>query len=444
MKSSWDVLVVGGGIGGMTTALLLAKKGYSVALIEPSTPGNFRVGESLDWEAPLFFKRLGFSPEKWIREEKATLKKGAVVSSSAQPGKKHEIGFALIYRILQNLVGRGHSTLHINREKIDVEWMDRLLQTGVTWLQTRVKQIEHTDQKIQALVLQTGETVSAKFYIDATGRHTLFRRIFHIDTEWIGAKKVAIRARFPHRYDAKGTRIRTDDSLQDPAWIWDIHVSETSTDIGLVVTERDFRNLYAESSSLAQLFYREASKHDDLAWLLPLIQEDTPFWTCTFQNGIAHQSSGENWIAVGESAFLVDAILSSGITVALRSGFLSSKIIMHSLKQNQPQLSLKWRTIYHEKTSSQVRTVNTLIEVFWYQGRLRQYYSLLLNVLSILVVNFNLNHFHTRYLPRTLWELTLLKKFHSLINRFIPYYNLQLTRYACRRKQKKIFSTTRP
>src|SRR5438045_668212 len=50
----------------------------------------------------------------------------------------------------------------------------------------------------------------------------------------------------------------------------------------------------------------------------------TPFWTCSFQDMVAHQSAGENWIAIGEAAFVVDAILSSGVTLALRTGFFAA------------------------------------------------------------------------------------------------------------------------
>ena len=74
--------------------------------------------------------------------------------------------------------------------------------------------------------------------------------------------------------------------------------------------------------------------------------------------------------------------------------------------------------------------------MLWYQGRLRDHYSLLLNVVSILFFNFNLNHLHTRYTPRTLFELRLLQGFHRGIDAFVRGYARVLLALA-RRTGKK-------
>jgi 2-polyprenyl-6-methoxyphenol hydroxylase-like FAD-dependent oxidoreductase len=49
-----DVVVAGGGIGGLALALTLARSGRRVTMIERKPEGTFRLGESLDWEAPIF------------------------------------------------------------------------------------------------------------------------------------------------------------------------------------------------------------------------------------------------------------------------------------------------------------------------------------------------------------------------------------------------------
>ncbi|MBK7994261.1 MAG: NAD(P)-binding protein [Blastocatellia bacterium] len=52
----WDVIVVGSGLGGIALSILLARLGYRILVIERNAVGHFRVGESLDWEAPIFLK----------------------------------------------------------------------------------------------------------------------------------------------------------------------------------------------------------------------------------------------------------------------------------------------------------------------------------------------------------------------------------------------------
>ena len=102
----YDVVVAGGGVGGLALATRLARQGRRVAVVERTEFGTFRVGESLDWEAPVFLERLGFDIERWVAEGKATWKGGAVVSNVAQPNVKAEIGFSLLFRDADALVGR--------------------------------------------------------------------------------------------------------------------------------------------------------------------------------------------------------------------------------------------------------------------------------------------------------------------------------------------------
>jgi hypothetical protein len=205
------------------------------------------------------------------------------------------------------------------------------------------------------------------------------------------------------------------------------------TDVGIVVAEEDFQMLRKELRTLPAVFLHQCLKNPDLAWLEPLVREDTELWTCSFQNMVSHRSSGPNWIAVGEAAFVVDAILSSGFTMSLRTGFFASDIVGEALARGAAELDPLRRRIYHEKTGAQIRTIDGLIDVLWYQGRLREHYSLMLNVLSILFFNFNLNHFHTRFTPRTRFGLAALRALHGGIDRFVRIYDRQLHRIARRR-----------
>ena len=67
--------------------------------------------------------------------------------------------------------------------------------------------------------------------------------------------------------------------------------------------------------------------------------------------------------------------------MSLRTGFFASEIVEEALAAGRgPSFRPARRRIYHEKTRAQIRTIDGLIDVLWYQGRLREHYSLLLNV----------------------------------------------------------------
>jgi flavin-dependent dehydrogenase len=430
---SYDVVVAGGGVGGLALATRLGRQGHRVALVERTEFGEFRVGESLDWEAPLFLERLGFDMKQWVTEGKATYKGGAVVSNTGQPNVKAEIGFSMLFRALMHVVGRAHPTIHANRELIDVDLYQAARAAGTRFFRNRVRTVEREGERVTGLVLDDGTRLGARFYVDATGAAALFRRTFGIGQDDIGPRKISVRARFPHAYDGLGTRIRTDDTLSEAAWIWDINVSDSITDIGITVAEEDFQKLRKELRTLHAVFLHQCLKHPDLAWVEPLVNEDTELWTCSFQDMVSHRSSGPNWIAVGEAAFVVDAILSSGFTMSLRTGFFASEIVGEALEAGASELPAFRREVYHEKTRAQIRTIDGLIDVLWYQGRLREHYSLMMNVISILFFNFNLNHFHTRFTPRSRFGLRALLALHRGIDGFVRAYDRHLHALARRR-----------
>jgi flavin-dependent dehydrogenase len=432
----FDVVVAGGGVGGIALGTRLARRGYRVVMVEKRPPPEFRLGESLDWEAPVYLKRLGLPVQQWPAQGKATVKGGAVCTSSAQPGVEATLGFHPVFRALMTLVGRAEPTIHANRELIDIDLMENATKAGVTLIQGKVKRIEREGERVTGIVLEDGRRLEGRYYVDATGSVAMFRRAFGIGEQPIGPRKVVVRARFPHRYDGMGTRIRTDDTLGTAAWMWDINVSDDVTDVGIVVAEEDFVRLRRSYKTLAELFLHQVKKHRDLAWLVPLVTPDTEMWTCVFQCGVADGSSGPNWIATGEAFVVVDGILSSGFTTALRTGFLASDIVGRALDAGASELSPKWRKIFHGKVTSHIRTIDGLVDVLWYGSRLREHYSLLLNVVSILFFNFNLNHFHTRYTPRTLLELRLLQGVHRGIDAFVRGYARVLIALAKRAGKK--------
>ena len=63
IKSEYDVVVIGGGPAGSTTATLLAQQGVRVGLFERERFPRFHIGESLIPETYWVFKRLNMLPK---------------------------------------------------------------------------------------------------------------------------------------------------------------------------------------------------------------------------------------------------------------------------------------------------------------------------------------------------------------------------------------------
>src|SRR5215469_9269133 len=74
MTEMFDVAIVGGGPAGSTTAALLAKKGYSVFLVEKEKFPRYHIGESTVPGILSVFDELGITEE--IEQRAFVVKKG--------------------------------------------------------------------------------------------------------------------------------------------------------------------------------------------------------------------------------------------------------------------------------------------------------------------------------------------------------------------------------
>jgi len=77
---------------------------------------------------------------------------------------------------------------------------------------------------------------------------------------------------------------------------------------------------------------------------------------------LAEGAGGENWLAVGEAAYVIDPISSGGTTLALRSGKFAANILDKALSEGQTQLPRRDRHFYHQRLAVQVRFVNSALD----------------------------------------------------------------------------------
>lgn len=105
MNSSADVLIIGAGLAGLASAILLAQRGFHVVVLEQDGLPKHRVcGEYVSREALPFLERLGFSPTdhdvKWIDRFELTTLKGHRFRTPLQLGgfglSRHRFDFALL------------------------------------------------------------------------------------------------------------------------------------------------------------------------------------------------------------------------------------------------------------------------------------------------------------------------------------------------------------
>lgn len=364
-----QVLVLGAGLGGMAAALALRRRGWRVTVIEKEPSPWHRVGESFDWETPVLLEQLGLNLEELRAQDMLTHKPGVIVW--ADTSHRWNEAWLVADRRYMKLIRRNYMTYHGNRHRLDGYLSEMMRAEGCRLVTERVRKVHMQGQSVEHIELEGGEELRAPFYIDASGRARLIMRSAGIRSTPQGEKMVSLWRRHRHHYDEKGTRLYLVDIGEQVFWTWNIHVAAETTDIGMVLPATLYRSL-ANGGSQGN-GSADTKEADDVYWKLlekvKLLSEFAdksrtagPLQTCSFQNTMAEGAGGDNWLAVGEAAYVIDPISSGGTTLALRSGKFAANILDKALAEGKTQLPKSDRYFYHQRLAVQVRFVNHALD----------------------------------------------------------------------------------
>lgn len=309
-----DVVVVGGGPAGAATALAATRGGLSTEVVERSTYGNARPGETLppSIEEPL--ARLGVW-EQFVSE-------GHLPSygTSSAWGAGHLRDHDFIFD------PRGYGW-HVDRGRFDA-----MLASAAEAAGARVHRgarlascAREPSGEWRVRIANQGESfdVRARFVVDATGRASSIARRQ-------GAKRVSYDrlvgvARFLS--PAAGGTPASQTTLVEAVpvgWWYSAPLPDGRLSVALM-TDAD---LYAAGERGTDDFWgrqlldtvHTRSRADSYEW-------DAPRLVFTADSALLDRAAGEAWLAVGDAASTIDPLSSQGIYQALWSGLGAAKAI---------------------------------------------------------------------------------------------------------------------
>jgi flavin-dependent dehydrogenase len=316
-----DVAIIGGGPAGSTLGGFLKKyqPGLSVRIYESENFPRDHVGESQLPTISEYLYELGV----WDKIEAANFP--IKVGGTFKWGRSKELWhFSFLPTDLADTPRpakfegqRRLVAFQVDRAVYDKILLDHAKELGCDVFEgTRIQSVHRDGDRVSFLETATGEQVTARYYMDASGHRGVLRTAFDVECEYPTAlKNVAFwgywqNAEWPENIGTGGTRVQI---MSLPyGWIWFIPISETRTSVGLV-TPAEY---YKESKMRPADLYDKALKEEPrISYLLTGAQYEGELSATKDWSFLSSKLYGDNWFLVGESAGFADPILSAGLTI---------------------------------------------------------------------------------------------------------------------------------
>ena len=336
-----EAIVVGGGPAGSACAIVLARAGMDVALIEASQYETFRVGETIPPAARPLLERLNV----WERLDDGSLQ--------SAPGIVSVWGHEAPYNndFVFNPFGSGW---HLDRTRFDRMLAQAACAAGTTVVAGRVGAASHEHGwKVEATTAAGAIEISANFLIDAAGRRG-----------WSGRQAYPRRAydrlvAFAGIFDSSRMESNSDqrtliEAVNDGWWYGAPIPSNRMvviffTDSDLAIADRRGRARQLEALlTLAPPHTAERLRDCRLAC------------TATFpaNSTLVQSVCGTNWIAIGDAACTFDPLSSQGVMHALESALAAAGAILQGGAERE-------RALHNYRNSIQ-RTFESYLKAYAY------------------------------------------------------------------------------
>ncbi len=420
----WDVVIIGGGPAGSTAALVLARQGRRVLLLERAKFPRFHIGESFLARNFNVVRDLGLEPR--LRKLPHMVKLGAEFAM----GNGRE---TTLYAFSIAMEGGLNETFNIERASFDNMLLEAASDAGAVVRQdTSVRRIVRLADGDVVIDTDAGE-VRGRYLVDASGQATVVGR--HLGSRRVFEKhrKVAYFAHFDNvqRLPAEKAGYPTI-VMCDEGWFWIIPLDEQRTSIGLVMDADAARGVGVPAQQM--LFWGMDN--------CPLVAARTEASPRPESNHVAADFSytcrpyaGPGYFLAGDAAVFLDPIFSTGACLGMVGGVEVAERIDDILagRMSPARARRRYARIVESGSSSFFRLVNLYYDqgfrdMFLHGTGPLEIHRAVISVLAGHV--FPKPSFAVRWRVRLFELFVRLHRYRTLVPRHAPF---SLVRHAAER-----------
>ncbi len=355
----YDVLILGGGPAGSTSAALLAEQGHRVLVLEKTTFPRYHVGESLMPFCWFTLDRLGLTG----RMDEIGFQHKKSVQFATTDGR-----ISAPFYFFQHLDHPAATTWQVERETFDTMLLDNARTKGAEVREntTALDFLKDESGRVLGVKARTGDEdafeVTAKVTLDCTGRDALYQRKHRTRRRDPELNKISIWTFFKgaKRDPGLDEGATTIAYLPEGGWFWNIPLRDDIVSSG-IVAERDY--LYRDTRDPAEIYAREIENN---AWIKEHLSEGEQFgqyWVTGEYSYRAEHCASDGLVLVGDAFAFLDPVFSSGVFLAFKSAEMAADATHAALENDDTRASAF--AAYGESLCGHIETMRKIVYAFY-------------------------------------------------------------------------------
>lgn len=357
MKNDFDVVIIGAGPAGSVAAARLMQDNLSVLVLEKMEFPRFVIGESLLPQSLNYLEKTGLL--KCIEDQKFQLKTGVAFY--------HNDKICDFY--FKDRYSEGYDYAYqVKRADFDHALIKEAEKKGAKVLfnatVTNVVVGEAQRSVTYSLLDGVDVTVTCGFVIDASGYGRVLPRMFDMEKPVDTVPRGAIfsHVRDEKRSDKASDNIFVYDFNDNKAWIWCIPFSDGTCSVG-VVGDADLVKEFGENDGAKfRAMISDFPGLDDRFKGVEYIFEPRQILNYAVS---VNKMYGEGFVLCGNSTEFLDPVFSSGVTLAVTSGYKAAELVVKQLNGEK----VDWENDYEKVIKYGVNVFRSYVNA-WYSGEL--------------------------------------------------------------------------